>query len=539
MYYSAIGILALLVLVIENQDILLHRGGDNSTASRKVYRMFLYSVIVYYVTDIIWGMLEAAKLSAALFADTTVYFVAMAAGILFWTRHTVVYAEEEDTIQGKILTWIGRVFAAAIAVFVLINIFTPLLFTVDAACVYTPLWFRYVILALQIVTLMVISVYAFTSIIRRNVPAEKKKRYLTLGLFGLVMAVFLTIQIWYPYLPLYTIAYMLGTCLLRAFFVGEEKGEYRTRLIRMAEERLREEQIAYARLNVLTGDFLSIHVVDPVTGHYREFSVSDEYESFELPTEGKDFFGVAREEGRKLVCPEDLDRYLSLFSKEGVLDQIQKNGIFSLSYRLMVYGKPMHVQFKAAMTEEEKEQRIIAGIINVDSHVRQEAEYERRLAQVQAQARVDALTGVRNMHGYMETEEKLNRRIDGGDRPEFAIAVLDVNNLKKVNDEHGHQAGDEYLRRACRVICDTFKHSAVFRVGGDEFAVISMGEDYRNIERLIGQIAKHNADTASDGVVIACGMSRFDGDGSVAAVFERADHAMYENKSKLKAVNGQ
>ena len=62
MYYSAIGTLALLILVIENEDVLLNRRGDFSRLAWKVYRGFLIAVIVYYITDIIWGLLEAKKL---------------------------------------------------------------------------------------------------------------------------------------------------------------------------------------------------------------------------------------------------------------------------------------------------------------------------------------------------------------------------------------------------------------------------------------------------------------------------------------------
>ena len=66
--------------------------------------------------------------------------------------------------------------------------------------------------------------------------------------------------------------------------------------------------------------------------------------------------------------------------------------------------------------------------------------------------------------------------------------------------------------------------------------VISQGEDYERVEELTALISANNQEALrSGGVVVACGMSRFDGDDSVAAVFERADRMMYENKSLLKA----
>ena len=105
-----------------------------------------------------------------------------------------------------------------------------------------------------------------------------------------------------------------------------------------------------------------------------------------------------------------------------------------------------------------------------------------------------------------------------------------------MNLTSGQQAGDEYLRTACKIICETFKHSPVFRVGGDEFAVIAQGRDYLYIEELLEKMSHYNADACrTGGIPIACGMARFEDDECVAAVFDRADRSMYENKKMLKA----
>ena len=111
-----------------------------------------------------------------------------------------------------------------------------------------------------------------------------------------------------------------------------------------------------------------------------------------------------------------------------------------------------------------------------------------------------------------------------------------MNDLKKVNDTLGHQAGDKHLRGACKIICDTFKRSPVFRIGGDEFAVIVRGEDYERVDRLVSDIDDQNRKAViNGGVVVACGMSKFEGDDSVTAVFRRADRNMYDNKVSLKS----
>ena len=306
---------------------------------------------------------------------------------------------------------------------------------------------------------------------------------------------------------------------------------------RRAEERIQEERIVYARLHALTGNFIVVYVVDPETDNYREFSATSNYEEgFRQAKEGNDFFTTVREAARKFNYHEDLPRFLTAFTKENIMAEIGRSGIFTLGYRFVMEGKPIHVQLKAAMVEEKEGPRLVVGLNNIDAQVRQEEELENRLAQAQNLANVDALTGVKNKHAYFAEEARLDHQIAEHAQPPFAVVILDVNDLKKVNDEFGHQAGDQVIRDASKIICDIFKHSPVFRIGGDEFTVIAQDKDYTHMEELIGKVRDHNAEASrTGGIVIACGMARFENDVCVASVFERADHTMYENKNKLKA----
>ena len=132
--------------------------------------------------------------------------------------------------------------------------------------------------------------------------------------------------------------------------------------------------------------------------------------------------------------------------------------------------------------------------------------------------------------------KELQRQMDEEGSP-FGILVSDINGLKAVNDTEGHKAGDEYIRSVSRLICRSFSHSPVFRIGGDEFVVIAQGQDYARIEKLLGKVSEHNKNAMnSGGVVVACGMARFEDDTSVSTVFKRADQNMYENKSVLKHI---
>ncbi len=162
-------------------------------------------------------------------------------------------------------------------------------------------------------------------------------------------------------------------------------------------------------------------------------------------------------------------------------------------------------------------------------------EYNRKLENAQNRANIDALTGIRNKAAYVEFESNLNKSISEKGWVQFAITIFDVNNLKTINDTLGHQAGDNYICEACKIICTKFKHSPVFRIGGDEFIAISQGEDYEHIDELLNYFTESNLEAVKKGgIVIACGMSRYDNEGSVAPVFKSADEKMYVNKEYLK-----
>jgi diguanylate cyclase (GGDEF)-like protein len=158
---------------------------------------------------------------------------------------------------------------------------------------------------------------------------------------------------------------------------------------------------------------------------------------------------------------------------------------------------------------------------------------EQELAVATESSTRDALTGVRNRTAYERVEKQLDAEIAAGKAQPFAFAFCDVNNLKYTNDTFGHERGDELIRNACRLICEVFKHSMVFRVGGDEFVILVRGADYEDREALKEKL-NDSADYGN--VAVACGMAVYDPetDRDMRGVFKRADAMMYENKRKMK-----
>ncbi len=94
------------------------------------------------------------------------------------------------------------------------------------------------------------------------------------------------------------------------------------------------------------------------------------------------------------------------------------------------------------------------------------------------------MTGRRSCwkQAFINAEATVDQKLAEGTLSEFGLVVCDVNGLKHVNDTKGHKAGDEYIRQACRMACDIFSHSPVYRIGGDEFTVILTDRDYENYD---------------------------------------------------------
>ncbi|MCR5672528.1 MAG: diguanylate cyclase [Lachnospiraceae bacterium] len=104
--------------------------------------------------------------------------------------------------------------------------------------------------------------------------------------------------------------------------------------------------------------------------------------------------------------------------------------------------------------------------------------------------------------------------------------------------DQGHAAGDQLIKDASALICEHFKHGAVFRVGGDEFTVLLLGDGYDTMQESLDRLnSKVEANIKENGVVVSIGYAVWDKeDRYVNEVFERADHMMYERKKQLKSM---
>ncbi|MCR5624422.1 MAG: diguanylate cyclase [Lachnospiraceae bacterium] len=164
---------------------------------------------------------------------------------------------------------------------------------------------------------------------------------------------------------------------------------------------------------------------------------------------------------------------------------------------------------------------------------------------VNDQAKTDTLTGLNNNSAYSEMEDAINRQIKEGDIS-FTVVVLDINNLKKVNDKYGHKDGDELIITVAHAIEEAFGKRAAFRIGGDEFVALLRNAEKSFVDECINKtrelINDHNKKYSPDdwrsNISVAIGMSEYrkDVDNSYIDVFNAADEKMYENKKEIKEI---
>ena len=204
----------------------------------------------------------------------------------------------------------------------------------------------------------------------------------------------------------------------------------------------------------------------------------------------------------------------------------------------------------AGMTEAAK--RIASGDLNVKISYESGNELGilvRSIREMAAKLEIyvyrDKLTGLRNAAAYISKAKELDEQKNIVSDLHYGVVIFDANFLKKVNDNYGHEAGNELLRHAAKVIREVFADGPVYRTGGDEFAAILEGEDYEKREYLLklfdAKVAEEHFTVAGDTltVSVARGLGVYEKGTDFSDVSGKADVAMYNHKAALKAKFGE
>ncbi|MEM9032947.1 MAG: diguanylate cyclase [Actinomycetota bacterium] len=177
----------------------------------------------------------------------------------------------------------------------------------------------------------------------------------------------------------------------------------------------------------------------------------------------------------------------------------------------------------------------VPHVFVVASEISEVVENERRLAE---QAAVDDLTGCSSRGAIIERLASSLERIDHSGSPGLAVALVDLDHFKAINDRLGHLTGDAVLRAAARILREAVRDSdLVGRLGGDEFLVVLDGLDHPNQANELGQRiaagfvgAAGDEELPLDEVSASVGVAWTDVAVPVNDLLARADRAMYKAK---------
>jgi diguanylate cyclase (GGDEF)-like protein len=163
-----------------------------------------------------------------------------------------------------------------------------------------------------------------------------------------------------------------------------------------------------------------------------------------------------------------------------------------------------------------------------------EAELYHRLAYT------DALTGVYNRMAFHQDVE--NFQSDKESKKAYTVFMLDLNDLKKCNDNFGHENGDKYIKLVSDILVKVFGiDGRCYRIGGDEFCVFMQNADKGDINGKLSSLTRYVEEENKKGFVIrigvAVGYAVYDEkrDKNLQDTVKRADELMYQNKANIKS----
>ncbi|MBR6959306.1 MAG: GGDEF domain-containing protein [Clostridiales bacterium] len=181
---------------------------------------------------------------------------------------------------------------------------------------------------------------------------------------------------------------------------------------------------------------------------------------------------------------------------------------------------------------------------DITDHLKLENDLQQSLVKLSRLARVDDLSGLYNRRYFYEKLDKMSSFYsDRKEEGNFALVVIDVDDMTSINDRYGQQNGDLFLRTIASIMLSSCrKPDTCFRTGGDEFAVILPGCDKihalgiakRIVEAVAGTPVRLDGDEVGR-ITISAGVVAFDKDSNLEEFLATAERKL--NKSKRNGKN--
>ena len=255
MEYSMVGITALIITLIICHSFIFTRKIKELSKATRAYRVFVFSLLVFFVADSCWGIFEEYKVMPVLYADTVIFFLAMGLSVFLWTRYVAIY------IGGKgktnlVMMAVGLAMIVFVSTMLIINIFNPILFEFTPDKEYNPNIGRYSLFIAQEVLYALTAIGALLEAFQPK-RSINKPRFLVISLYSIAMSVAIVFQTLLPLLPMYSIGCMVGICLVNSFIVDYEKEESRKKLEEFLEREIKHQKELASTKSLVYNDSLT------------------------------------------------------------------------------------------------------------------------------------------------------------------------------------------------------------------------------------------------------------------------------------------
>lgn len=248
----------------------------------------------------------------------------------------------------------------------------------------------------------------------------------------------------------------------------------------------------------------------------------------EKEIEGKDFFTTFIPKKAQSKLKKQFDRLM-----DGKLELIGKQAEMVMHNR---YGKELTITWHTSVLTDAHEQ-ITGALVSGDDI----SDYKKTECTLRDMSFIDELTGLYNRRGFLALARQ-HINISNRTQKDILLLFADLDGMKKINDELGHQQGDMALIDTANILRKTFRESDIIaRIGGDEFVVLAMGKGESDVnilkERLVKNLQLHNENEGRQyKLSLSMGVTAYQNPAAhtVNVLMSNADKLMYEQKKRRK-----